>query len=74
MIDNPMDLGKVRKKLDNLQYDDVISFISDVNIIFKNCQKFFKVGLHELPKGVEVEGREMNFQSSLPLSLQTLEF
>eukprot|EP00040_Diaphanoeca_grandis_P031127 m.185674 g.185674 ORF g.185674 m.185674 type:complete len:1252 (+) comp32239_c0_seq3:330-4085(+) len=40
IIKTPMDLGTVKRKLDNGVYHDADVFISDVELVFSNCYKY----------------------------------
>ena len=40
IIKQPMDLGTVRTKMDNLQYRSPGSFAADVRLMFTNCYKY----------------------------------
>ena len=40
IIKTPMDLGTVKKKMDNREYTSVAAFEHDVLIIFSNCYKY----------------------------------
>ena len=40
VISKPMDLGTVKKKMDNREYTDAIEFEFDVLSIFQNCYKY----------------------------------
>lgn len=40
IIKKPMDLGTVKKKMDNREYKTVHEFASDVRLIFTNCYKY----------------------------------
>ncbi|XP_060663644.1 tyrosine-protein kinase BAZ1B-like [Drosophila nasuta] len=37
---NPMDVGTVRKKLDNYEYRTALDFADDIRLIFSNCFKY----------------------------------
>uniref|UniRef100_A0A3Q3D474 Bromodomain containing 4 n=1 Tax=Hippocampus comes TaxID=109280 RepID=A0A3Q3D474_HIPCM len=40
IIKHPMDLGTIKKKLDNRQYRDPQEFAADVRLMFSNCYKY----------------------------------
>ena len=40
IIKTPMDLGTVKKKMDNREYTSVAAFEHDVLVIFSNCYKY----------------------------------
>ena len=40
IIKAPMDLGTVKKKMDNREYTSVAAFEHDVLVIFSNCYKY----------------------------------
>lgn len=40
IIKHPMDLGTMKKKLDNRQYRDAQEFAADVRLMFSNCYKY----------------------------------
>ncbi|KAG7488247.1 hypothetical protein MATL_G00032380 [Megalops atlanticus] len=40
IIKQPMDLGTIRKKMDNREYKDVQEFASDFRLMFFNCYKY----------------------------------
>lgn len=40
IIKTPMDLGTVKKKMDDRQYKSSLEFAEDVRLIFKNCYKY----------------------------------
>ncbi|KAM3623347.1 uncharacterized protein V6R79_009993 [Siganus canaliculatus] len=40
IIKHPMDLGTIKKKLDNRQYRDAQEFAADVRLMFSNCYKY----------------------------------
>uniref|UniRef100_A0AAY5EMP7 Bromodomain testis-specific protein n=1 Tax=Electrophorus electricus TaxID=8005 RepID=A0AAY5EMP7_ELEEL len=40
IIHQPMDLGTIRKKMDNREYADALQFAADVRLMFSNCYKY----------------------------------
>lgn len=42
VITDPIDLGTIKKRLDNNQYDDVDELVSEVGRVWKNCYTFNK--------------------------------
>ncbi len=44
IITHPMDLGTVKKKLENGEYKLFQDFMSDINLIWKNCKTYNKAG------------------------------
>lgn len=40
IIKHPMDLGTVKRKMDNRKYKDPAQFAADVRLIFANCYRF----------------------------------
>uniref|UniRef100_A0A1A8HVU2 Bromodomain containing 4 n=1 Tax=Nothobranchius kuhntae TaxID=321403 RepID=A0A1A8HVU2_NOTKU len=40
IIKHPMDLGTIKKKLDNRQYRDAQEFAADIRLMFSNCYKY----------------------------------
>uniref|UniRef100_A0A8B9JD06 Bromodomain adjacent to zinc finger domain 2B n=1 Tax=Astyanax mexicanus TaxID=7994 RepID=A0A8B9JD06_ASTMX len=40
VIKKPMDFSTIREKLSNSQYQNLETFIIDVNLVFDNCEKF----------------------------------
>ena len=44
-VKNPMDLSKIRDKLEMLQYEDAFQFVDDVKLVFENSRKYNEVGL-----------------------------
>ncbi|XP_020831138.1 bromodomain testis-specific protein [Phascolarctos cinereus] len=40
VVKNPMDLGTIRKKMDNQEYKDAHEFAADVRLMFMNCYKY----------------------------------
>uniref|UniRef100_A0A1A7YP49 Bromodomain-containing protein 2 n=1 Tax=Iconisemion striatum TaxID=60296 RepID=A0A1A7YP49_9TELE len=40
IIKHPMDLGSIKKKLDNRQYRDAQEFAADIRLMFSNCYKY----------------------------------
>ena len=44
IITHPMDLGTVKKNLENGEYKIFQDFMSDINLIWKNCKTYNKAG------------------------------
>ena len=44
IITNPMDLGTVKKNLDNGEYKIFQDFMNDINLIWKNCKTYNQPG------------------------------
>ena len=44
IITHPMDLGTVKKNLENGEYKLFQDFMSDINLIWKNCKTYNKAG------------------------------
>ena len=44
-VTNPMDLSKIRDKLEMLEYEDAFQFVDDVKLVFENSRKYNEVGL-----------------------------
>ncbi|XP_031825193.1 bromodomain testis-specific protein isoform X2 [Sarcophilus harrisii] len=40
VVKNPMDLGTIKKKMDNQEYKDAHEFAADVRLMFMNCYKY----------------------------------
>ncbi|EHA99993.1 Bromodomain testis-specific protein [Heterocephalus glaber] len=40
IVKNPMDLGTIKKKMDNQEYKDAYEFAADVRLMFMNCYKY----------------------------------
>ncbi|XP_058258800.1 bromodomain testis-specific protein isoform X4 [Hemibagrus wyckioides] len=40
IIHQPMDLGTIKKKMDNREYTDALQFVADVRLMFSNCYKY----------------------------------
>ncbi|KAK3575282.1 hypothetical protein QTP86_023402 [Hemibagrus guttatus] len=40
IIHQPMDLGTIKKKMDNREYTDALEFVADVRLMFSNCYKY----------------------------------
>ncbi|XP_053353982.1 bromodomain testis-specific protein isoform X1 [Clarias gariepinus] len=40
IIHQPMDLGTIKKKMDNREYTDALQFAADVRLMFSNCYKY----------------------------------
>lgn len=40
IVEHPMDLGTIKKKVDTGQYDSIDSFADDVRLVFSNCYKY----------------------------------
>ncbi|CAK9091335.1 Bromodomain-containing protein C631.02 [Durusdinium trenchii] len=49
VVKHPMDLGTVRKKLEQGQYRDLKEFQSDVGLVFSNCRTYNKQESKEFP-------------------------
>ena len=43
IITNPMDFGTIREKLDLAQYVSLKAFLSDVRLVFFNCDAYNQV-------------------------------
>ncbi|KAM9434889.1 nuclear body protein SP140-like protein isoform 2-T2 [Clarias gariepinus] len=54
VISNPMWLGKVRTKMEKDKYKTVKQFVLDIQLIFKNCQTFYKDNMYG-KKGAEMK-------------------
>ncbi|KAI9488830.1 hypothetical protein BDB00DRAFT_25073 [Zychaea mexicana] len=55
VIKNPMDLGTVKAKLSNNEYDDPRQFDSDVRLMFSNCYSFNPLGTYVFNEGQQLE-------------------
>ena len=44
IIKNPMDLGTISRKINNLQYSDIFEFNEDMVLIWSNAKKFYQPG------------------------------
>ena len=42
-VSNPMDLSKIRDKLEMLEYEDAFQFVDDVKLLFANSRKYNEV-------------------------------
>ncbi|XP_040144918.2 bromodomain testis-specific protein isoform X1 [Ictidomys tridecemlineatus] len=40
IVKNPMDLGTIKRKMDNQEYKDAYEFAADVRLMFMNCYKY----------------------------------
>ncbi|XP_006919540.1 bromodomain testis-specific protein [Pteropus alecto] len=40
IVKNPMDLGTIKRKMDNQEYKDAYEFAADVRLMFVNCYKY----------------------------------
>ncbi|XP_060775713.1 bromodomain testis-specific protein isoform X3 [Neoarius graeffei] len=40
IIHQPMDLGTIKKKMDNREYTDALQFVADIRLMFSNCYKY----------------------------------
>uniref|UniRef100_A0A2I3GW42 Bromodomain testis-specific protein n=1 Tax=Nomascus leucogenys TaxID=61853 RepID=A0A2I3GW42_NOMLE len=40
IVKNPMDLGTIKEKMDNQEYEDAYKFAADVRLMFMNCYKY----------------------------------
>ncbi|KAM8787717.1 bromodomain testis-specific protein isoform 2-T2 [Rhynchonycteris naso] len=40
IVKNPMDLGTIKKKMDNQEYKDAYEFAADVRLMFMNCYRY----------------------------------
>ncbi|KAI5109288.1 bromodomain testis-specific protein isoform X1, partial [Silurus meridionalis] len=40
IIQQPMDLGTIKKKMDNREYTDALQFAADIRLMFSNCYKY----------------------------------
>ncbi|XP_066228319.1 bromodomain testis-specific protein [Saccopteryx leptura] len=40
IVKNPMDLGTIKKKMDNQEYKDAYEFAADVRLVFMNCYRY----------------------------------
>ena len=41
---NPMDLSRIRDKLEMLEYEDAFQFVDDVKLVFENSKRYNEVG------------------------------
>lgn len=48
VIKNPISMDNIAKKLTLNQYETLEQFVSDMNLLFKNCSMFNAVCLKEL--------------------------
>ncbi|KAF9181955.1 hypothetical protein BGZ51_005098 [Haplosporangium sp. Z 767] len=62
VIKNPMDLSTVEHKLNNVEYDTIDDFISDINLIFSNCYLY---NGRELPVSICAANLEAAFNKLL---------
>ncbi|XP_012694982.2 bromodomain testis-specific protein isoform X1 [Clupea harengus] len=40
IVPQPMDMGTIKKKMDNREYTDALQFAADVRLMFSNCYKY----------------------------------
>ncbi|XP_063056601.1 bromodomain testis-specific protein isoform X4 [Engraulis encrasicolus] len=40
IVQQPMDMGTIRKKMDNREYTDALQFAADIRLMFSNCYKY----------------------------------
>ncbi|KAL2090349.1 hypothetical protein ACEWY4_015037 [Coilia grayii] len=40
IVQQPMDMGTIRKKMDSREYSDALQFAADVRLMFSNCYKY----------------------------------
>ncbi|XP_008152968.2 bromodomain testis-specific protein [Eptesicus fuscus] len=40
IVKNPMDLGTIKRKMDNQEYNDAYEFAADVRLMFMNCYRY----------------------------------
>ena len=48
VIEHPMDLGTVVKKLGNSEYPSEAEFAVDVRLVFENCREYNDIPVHVL--------------------------
>lgn len=67
IIDNPMDFGLIRTKLNDGEYSDGITFLRDIDLVFSNCKTYNDEGsqVNEMGKRVEKYVREQITNLSL---------
>ena len=55
VIKKPMDLAKIKSKLETINYDSVYDFVDDIKLMFDNCYSFNSVSfVFFLPVEIEI--------------------
>lgn len=62
VVKNPMDLSTVERKLNNVEYETVDDFVSDISLIFSNCYLY---NGRELPVSICAANLETAFNRLL---------